>query len=174
MRYLIDTNVLSNLEKARPNPRLQHWLAEVPSSDIFIPVNAIFEIQKGIELAWPTNPGRAAERERWLDDLLGGPPEGFVPLDCAAARTYAKMVCTPALRNFFLTPGLNAKKIKTGDDLAIAAIAIGLEAVVVSFNDRDFMLIHRYFPLPGLFHPGRLEWCVGPSDQIASERERSA
>lgn len=162
MRYLIDTNVLSNLEKERPCPHLVRWFQEIPVTDIFIPINAIFEVQKGIELARPSHPDRAAQRERWLEELLDGPSTGFVSLDPVAARIYARMVCTPELRKFFLQPGERSKKIKTGDDLAIAAIAIRMEAAVVSFNERDFLRIHSYFPLPGLFHPGRLEWCVHP------------
>src|SRR5690554_4486151 len=104
MRYLIDTNVLSNLEEERPCPHLERWFEEVPRTDIFIPVNAIFEIQKGIELARPTHPDRAAQRERWLEEILDGASTGFVSLDPTAARIYARMVCAPELRKFFLQP----------------------------------------------------------------------
>ena len=162
MRYLIDTDVLSNLEKERPCPRLIDWFRRVPAEDVFIPINAIFEIQKGIELARESHPERARQREEWLECLLAHPSGGFVSLDPIAARLYARMVCTPDLRKFFLQPAEKSKKIKTGDDLAIAAIAIRMGAAVVSFNERDFLLIHDHFPLPGLFHPGRLEWCVHP------------
>src|SRR5690554_1694549 len=166
MRYLVDTNVLSDLDRGRTHPNLRLWFHNISPSELAIPVNAIFEFQKGIEMARPTHPQRAAQRERWLERLINEKVRNVIAMDASAARIYAMMVCTPALRNFFLTPGLRTKKIKTGDDLAIAAIAIRSLASVVTFNERDFLLIHDHFPLPGLFHPGRLEWRVKPPNKI--------
>jgi hypothetical protein len=61
---------------------------------------------------------------------------------------------TPALRNFLVHhPG--AKQIKSGADLAIASIPIPHKAVVATGHRGDFLLIHRHFPLPGLYDPFR-------------------
>lgn len=157
--YLLDTDVVSNLEKKRPNPNLVAWLKGIEVSRLAIPLSVVFEVQKGIELARHTHEARALEREAWLEALIRNDDMQIIRPDTAVARLHAQMVCTPKLKNF-LIPSPGSTRIKTGEDLLIAAIAIVYQCALVTFNDRDFSLIHEHFPLPGLFHPGRLEWIV--------------
>ncbi len=63
--------------------------------------------------------------------------------------------CTLAAR-------VGAKKSKTGADLAIASIATAQNAVVVTGNASDFVLIHDHFPLRGLYDPFEDKWLVKP------------
>lgn len=158
MLYVLDTNVLCDLEKQRPNPNLLAWFSRVESNNLIIPVTVIWEIQKGIELSRDSHPQRAAQREIWLEQFV----DDAVPLDAKGARTLARMVCVPSLRGRFVDQRANSRKIKRGADLEIAALAMQQGAAIVSFNESDFMFIHEHFPLPGFFHPGRLEWCVEP------------
>ena len=65
------------------------------------------------------------------------------------ARLRARMTTCPALRTFLISDPFSAR-MKFGEDLTIAATAIVLSAVVVTFNVRDFLAIHRQFPLPGI------------------------
>ena len=49
MSFLLDTNVVSELAKTRPNPKVVAWLRSVPSTDLFLSVITLGEIRKGIE-----------------------------------------------------------------------------------------------------------------------------
>ncbi len=85
------------------------------------------------------------------------PPRGLL----GAAASYGGPVrsadgqCTLAAR-------VGAKKSKTGADLAIASIATAQNAVVVTGNASDFVLIHDHFPLRGLYDPFEDKWLVKP------------
>lgn len=69
------------------------------------------------------------------------------------------MIETPSLRGFLASPP-NARKPKTGADLAIAAIAIAQGGSIVTGDVGDYLAIHRAFPLPGLYDPFAGLWHV--------------
>lgn len=164
--YLLDTNVISNLEKARPHPRLLDWIRQVDVSRLAIPLSAVFEIQFGIELARRCHPERACEKEDWLLRLLARDDMQVVVPGIAAVRLRARMYAEPSLRNFFVThPGSN--RPRTGEDLLIAASAIAENAILVTFNVDDFMAIDRFFELPGLYDPGADHWPIAPRTRRA-------
>jgi predicted nucleic acid-binding protein len=160
MRYLLDTDVVSNLRKQTPNARLLDWLGRTAEDDVGIPLVAVFEIQMGIEvLRREGKGGKADEIEAWLDGLLQARGDYLVAPDAEMVRLQARMFSAPALRNF-LHPAPRSPKLKFGADLIVAATAIVRGAVVVSFNVSDYAQIDAHFPLPGLYHPGRDEWVV--------------
>ncbi len=49
MRYLLDTNIISETYKIKPNPNVIEWLNSIESEKLFISVISIGEIRKGIE-----------------------------------------------------------------------------------------------------------------------------
>lgn len=49
MNYLLDTNVLSEWVKPRPNVSVIRWLAEVPEENVYLSVVTFAEIAQGIE-----------------------------------------------------------------------------------------------------------------------------
>lgn len=49
MSYLIDTNILSETFKEKPNSRVIEWYGAVPSNSLYISVLTLGEIRKGIE-----------------------------------------------------------------------------------------------------------------------------
>jgi predicted nucleic acid-binding protein len=159
--YLLDTNVVSEFGRARPNPELMAWLETVDTGDLGIPLNVLCEIQRGVVRIGRIDPCRASEIGRWFDGILGSAETNVVRPDRATALLFAEMAETPALREFF-TPKPKGK-VQLGDDPAIAALAISVDATVVTFDTDDFLRIHAHFPLPGLYHPGRAEWVVDPS-----------
>ena len=58
-RYLLDTNIISNVVKPVPSPGLMAWLAAQADSDLFIASLTIAEIWRGI-LEKPAGQKRAA------------------------------------------------------------------------------------------------------------------
>jgi predicted nucleic acid-binding protein len=147
--FVLDTDVLSELRRRRPNQALLRWLAAVEWRELATTAITIMEIRFGIETARRGNPEVAIAVEQWLAGLLeaGGPQ--ILPLDTPAAQILGRMYAVPALRAL------------TGVDLAmIAALAISRQAVVATNNVADFQSIHRHFALAGLFDPLTGEWHI--------------
>jgi toxin FitB len=48
MRYLLDTNILSNVTKPKPSELLVAWLAERIDQDLFIGSLTVAEIRRGV------------------------------------------------------------------------------------------------------------------------------
>ena len=69
MNYILDTNVISELVAARPNPKVVDWIQSVESNQVFLSVIAIGELKKGIEKLPDSD--RKVRLDQWLhDDLL--------------------------------------------------------------------------------------------------------
>ena len=69
MNCLVDTNVLSEATKARPDARVASWLSSRPARTLFVSIVSIAEIRKGV-LLLPAGK-RRRKLETWLDgDLL--------------------------------------------------------------------------------------------------------
>jgi toxin FitB len=68
-RYLLDTNIISNVTKPTPSPALLAWLAERADNDLFISALTIGEIRRGL-LEDPAGK-KQAKLEAWFSG-----PEG--------------------------------------------------------------------------------------------------
>lgn len=156
--FLLDTNVLSELSREKPNPRVVTWIESAPEGSLAMSFSAVIEIQRGIANVEGRKPSKAEELRRWLEDLLDSDIT-FLPMDAETARLYAVMTMVPALRSFWV-PDAGAKNPKLGQDLAIAATAICHDAVIVSLDVGDFARINRYFALPGVVDPEQGEWAI--------------
>jgi len=91
MNFLLDTNVLSEPMKARPNAGLLAWLAEADEDSVFISVVTITELRYGIERLAT---GRRRDRlDGWLRKDLRARFEGrIMPVDLAIAYTCGRLV----------------------------------------------------------------------------------
>ena len=69
MAFLLDTNVVSELRKPRPDPNVRAWLASVPEADLHLSVLVVGEIRQGVERLRRRDPARAAPYEAWLSEL---------------------------------------------------------------------------------------------------------
>ncbi len=66
MRHLLDTNVVSEWTKPRPNPGVIEWLSQVAEDDVFLSVVTFAELRHGIERL------PSGRRRRRLDEWLRG------------------------------------------------------------------------------------------------------
>jgi toxin FitB len=48
MRYLLDTNIISNIAKAEPSESLLAWLGEQNDDDLYISALTLAEIRRGV------------------------------------------------------------------------------------------------------------------------------
>jgi len=64
MAWLLDTNVLSELRRPQPEPKVVAFVDDCPLESLYISVVTAVEIRFGIELV--TDPNRRAELNDWL------------------------------------------------------------------------------------------------------------
>lgn len=121
-RYLIDTNVVSELPRRSPNPKVIAWLAAQPM--LTVSAITIEELVFGVERLRPDARRRL---RRWLDALLALSPE-IVPIDSQIAGLAGRLRAT---RQSLGRPVAQA-------DMLIAATAIATGRSVATRNIDDF------------------------------------
>lgn len=120
--YLLDTNVVSELRKPRPNRAVVQWLAHVPNAQLFISAVTIGEIQSGIEITRAQDAEKAAAIERWLDQVVR--TAQIISLDAQIFRLWGKL--------------MHQKSNTLIEDAMIAASALSQQLTVVTRNVNDF------------------------------------
>jgi predicted nucleic acid-binding protein len=95
--YLLDTNVVSEWTKPRPNPGVIEWLSQVAEDEVFLSVVTFAELRHGIERL------PAGRRRRRLDEWLRGELalrfEGrIVLIDGAIADEWGRLVARQEAR----------------------------------------------------------------------------
>ena len=125
--FLLDTNVVSELRKARAgkaNPGVSDWATGVPAALMFLSVVSLHELEHGVLLAERKDPVKGAVLRAWLDDsVVPAFADRILPVDTETAlRSAALHVPNPApFRDAF-----------------IAATALVHGMTVVTRNNKDF------------------------------------
>lgn len=91
MRYLLDTNVISELRKRRPDPHVLAWYEGISSADLFISVLTVGEIRIGIERLRRKDSVQADALERWLEGLRAAYGDHVVDVDAGAAEEWGRL-----------------------------------------------------------------------------------
>jgi toxin FitB len=89
-RYLLDTNVVSELRKPRPHGGVVAWLESLDDAQLYVSAVTLGEIQAGIELTREQDPSKAQEIEAWLTLVAGA--YNVLPMDSAAFTAWAKLM----------------------------------------------------------------------------------
>jgi hypothetical protein len=91
--YLLDTNVVSELRKARAgraDENVVAWAAEAPAASLFLSVITIQELEIGILLAERRDPPQGSILRTWLEDhVLPAFADRILPVDVPIARRSA-------------------------------------------------------------------------------------
>ena len=120
--YLLDTNVVSELRRPRPDRRVLGWIEGVSHDRLYLSAVTIGEVQAGIELTREQDPAKAAELEEWVERILG--TYAVLAADAAAFREWARL--------------MHRRSDTLMQDALIAAVAIVNRMTVVTRNVRDF------------------------------------
>lgn len=128
-RYLLDTNILSNVAKAVPSQSLLDWMAEQADDDLFISSLTVAEIRRGL-LEKPAGKKRR-ELEHWFLS-----PDG--PQALFAGRVLAFDEKAALIWARLMSDGTAAGRPRSALDMMIAAVAEANDCVVVTDNERDF------------------------------------
>lgn len=137
-RFLLDTNIISNVTRPVPSEELVAWMAGQADEDLFIASLTLAEIRRGI-LELPAGP-----RRRDLEDWFSG-PEGpsslfagrVLPFDEEAGLVWARL----------MAEGTAAGRPRSALDMIIAAVAEANDCVVVTDNERHFAGLEIVNPL---------------------------
>lgn len=144
MRYLLDTNIISNIAKPVPSESLIGWMGDQNDEDLFIASLTIAEIRRGV-LEKP-----AGKRRDQLEAWFSG-PEGpqalfagrILPFDENAALIWARHMAQGKLQG----------RPRSGLDTIIASIAEFNGCTVVTDNETDFAGVKFINPLRILGYP---------------------
>lgn len=90
-RYLLDTNVVSEVRRRQGEPRVRAWLRSVPSTDLFLSVLVPGEIRRGIERLRRTDPAQAAALDGWLNELDRRFADRILPVDRRVADLWGRL-----------------------------------------------------------------------------------
>ena len=120
--YLIDTNVVSELRKPRPNARIVQWLENIDDKDLFLSSVTVGEIQAGIEITREQDPSKAVALETWAEQVATN--YNVLPMDGRCFRRWAKL--------------MHRQSDTVHEYAMIAATAIEHDLAVVTRNTKDF------------------------------------
>lgn len=127
MSFLLDTNVISESAKPRPDAGVLSWLATVNEDEVFLSVITLAELRHGVE-RMPVGARRSALDE-WVTDAL---PARFanrlLPIDPATADQWGRTIAR----------GQAAGRPLSAMDAFIAATAERHRLTLVTRNVSDF------------------------------------
>src|SRR5271169_4537277 len=91
MSFLLDTNVVSESTKPRPNQGVVAWLVGVDEDSVFLSVITLTELRYGVERLTPGR--RRKQLDRWLQHDLPLRFEGrILPIDALVADVCGRLV----------------------------------------------------------------------------------
>jgi predicted nucleic acid-binding protein len=120
--YLLDTNVVSELRRARPHGAVVAWLESAREEDLHLSAVTIGEIQAGVEITREQDQAKAAEIEAWLEQVAE--TYNILSMDARTFRSWARLV--------------HRKPDRLVEEAMIAATATVHGLTVVTRNVRDF------------------------------------
>ena len=121
-RFLLDTNVISELRKPKPHGAVVAWLNHLSDEQLFLSAVTLGELQAGIERTRAQDTKKALEIEFWIDQLADS--IHVLPMDALCFREWARL--------------MTGKSDTLVEDAMIAATARVHGFTVATRNERDF------------------------------------
>jgi predicted nucleic acid-binding protein len=98
MGYLIDTNILSELQKGeRADPGVRAWCAKTQSEELYLSVLVVGEIRQGIERLQRRNPEQAQRLEHRMALIQARLVDRILPISSAVAERWGRINVPDAL-----------------------------------------------------------------------------
>ncbi len=121
-KYLLDTNIVSELRKPKPHGGVLAWLRDLRDEQIFLSAVTFGELQRGIERTRGRDRIKAEEIETWVERLSASAQ--VLTMDAMCFREWARL--------------MEGKQDHLLEDAMIAATARIHGLVVATRNDKDF------------------------------------
>ncbi|MGH9726923.1 MAG: PIN domain-containing protein [Candidatus Acidiferrales bacterium] len=127
MKYLLDTDVVSQYAKNRPEPRVDAWLERTDDRELYLSGFTFAELSFGIQ---SLAPGKKRTRlEEWLnDDLYMQFFNRIIFFDLDIVARYGSLMARAKQAGF--SPGVM--------DTLIAATALANGMILATLNRKDF------------------------------------
>lgn len=126
MKFLLDTCVISELIKKKPDSKVIIWISDCPEDSFYLSVLTIGEIQKGISKLSDKN--RKKRIQNWLDkDLKNRFADRIIPITLEIALTWGEILAESESK------GISIPSI----DSMIGATAVAQNLYVVTRNEKD-------------------------------------
>jgi predicted nucleic acid-binding protein len=124
LSYLLDTNVLSELFKKSPNPKVKDWLQNANQEALFVSVLTLGEIRKGVEKMAVGQ--RKTRLTQFLEkEMLDQFEDRILSVDKNVAETWGSLEA-------------ESKHLLPTIDALLAATAITHNLTLVTHNTKDF------------------------------------
>ena len=123
MSFLLDTNIISEVRKARPDPAVTQWVVSTADERQFISAITIGELRRGAAGIRRRDPAQAAALDAWVDRTIRLFGERTLPVTTDVADAWGTLV---AGRSIAVPDGL------------IAATALVEGLAVVTRNVKHF------------------------------------
>jgi len=127
-RFLLDTNIVSELTRVKPEQNVVHWFSSVDESGLYLSVLTIGEIRKGLT-ALPKARKRL-DLEKWFNDLKYRFAGRIISVDETVAEQWG--ILSSAARK-------QGKPLSVIDGL-LAATAVNHNLTLVTRNVNDFAI----------------------------------
>lgn len=121
-RYLLDTNVVSEVRKPRPHGAVIAWLNKQEDEQLFLSAVTMGELQTGIERTRRQDPSKASEIESWVDQLASS--YQILPMDTPCFREWGRI--------------MDRRPDELLEDAMIAATARVHHLIIATRNEHDF------------------------------------
>lgn len=91
MSYLLDTNVVSEIRKSTPNPRVLGWFESVPRGSLHLSVMVLGELRLGVARLRRRDRRQAEVIDRWLVGLAQDYADRIVPVTEQVADRWGEL-----------------------------------------------------------------------------------
>ncbi len=92
IKYLLDTNIISESRKLLPNSQVIRFLQDVDPQNLYISCLTVGEIQKGIAKRRKTDLVAAISLEKWRDTLLRRYFGNIIGIDSKIAKCWGELL----------------------------------------------------------------------------------
>lgn len=127
MRYLLDTNIISELVAKQPEPRVVRWIDSQDAATLYLSVVTIGELRKGLE-RMPASRRKDSLRTWLADDLLVRFSGRILVIDIEVMLTWGEL--TGRLER--------AGRPLPAIDSLLAALALYHRCTLATRNEADF------------------------------------
>ena len=137
MSWLLDTCVVSELGRKRPDRRVLRWMRDAQDDLQFLSVLTLGELRKGAAKA--ADPARREAIRRWIDEEIAVTfSDAILPVDLAVAERWGSL-CGEAERRGRPRPAIDAL-------LAATALVHGLTLVTRNVTDVEWTGVAVFNP----------------------------